>query len=144
MTSAIDIWCNIFTPAGLKKYYADVEEMAVIFQGKLAGHGRHGQVQQQATAPGEVEFHQEPLRRRVGTRLHPGRTNQTRETVAHIVVVIDNENNWTRIARLAHDAPLPCLAHGSFRTHADRLGIFLRTRWFTQCTAVSLAGAWRD
>lgn len=38
MTSAIDIWCNIFTPAGLKKYYADVEEMAVIFQGKLADH----------------------------------------------------------------------------------------------------------
>ncbi|MGH7076055.1 MAG: amidohydrolase family protein [Stellaceae bacterium] len=38
MTSAIDIWCNIFTPAGLKKYYADVEEMAVIFQGKFAGH----------------------------------------------------------------------------------------------------------
>jgi hypothetical protein len=38
MAGAIDIWCNIFTPAGLKKYYSDVDEMAVIFVGKLAGN----------------------------------------------------------------------------------------------------------
>lgn len=38
MTEAIDIWCNLFTPAAIKKYYADVEEMAAVFQGKLAGN----------------------------------------------------------------------------------------------------------
>ena len=38
MTGAVDIWCNIFTPEGLKMYYADVEEMATIFVGKLAGN----------------------------------------------------------------------------------------------------------
>lgn len=38
MAGAIDVWCNIFTPAGLKKYYVDVAEMATIFVGKLAGN----------------------------------------------------------------------------------------------------------
>ena len=38
MAGAIDIWCNIFTPDGLKKYYANVQEMATIFVGKLAGN----------------------------------------------------------------------------------------------------------
>lgn len=32
---AIDIWCNNFTPEGIRKYYLEDEEMQPFFQGKL-------------------------------------------------------------------------------------------------------------
>ena len=38
MAGTIDIWCNVFTPNLLKKYYEDVEEMRSVFQGKLASN----------------------------------------------------------------------------------------------------------
>lgn len=37
---AIDIWCNNFTPEGIRKYYLDDPEMQPFFQGKLREHLR--------------------------------------------------------------------------------------------------------